>query len=142
MEPKTICQWCGSASGNVVRGVISGCRRTKEFVQRLCRRQPSEPVKIKNEEPEPAEGVPEKLQKITFTYHDLDAKEVKLAGDFTNWKQKPFTKKSSGDWSITIELLPGKYYYKYVVDNIWIRDPLSSKSEPDKYGDRRSIIDV
>ena len=65
-----------------------------------------------------------------------------MAGDFTNWKQRLFTKKSHGDWNITVELMPGKYYYKYVVDNIWIRDPNNPKSEPDKYGGRRSIIEV
>jgi 1,4-alpha-glucan branching enzyme len=64
----------------------------------------------------------------TFRLRDLVAKKVEIAGEFTDWKTVPLTKNDSGIWSITLQLKPGYYGYKFVVDDSpdWIFDPANS----------------
>ncbi|HOK39464.1 MAG TPA: trehalase family glycosidase [bacterium] len=62
---------------------------------------------------------------ITFKIpHKSYYYKVALAGTFNNWNQNVhYLKKINSDWIITIELEPGYYEYKFVInDNIWIND--------------------
>lgn len=66
--------------------------------------------------------------KVTFNYYGPTAKEVKLAGDMTDWGNgaKDMTyNKETGYWSITETISAGSYGYKFIVDNKWITDPLN-----------------
>ena len=62
--------------------------------------------------------------KVTFNYNGSGS-EVYLAGSFNNWSTSAtkMTKNSDGVWSATVDLEPGVYEYKYVVDGEWILDP-------------------
>ena len=53
-----------------------------------------------------------------------EARKVFLAGDFNEWDPQaaPMTKRG-GQFSKSINLLPGQYQYKYVVDGEWHADP-------------------
>ncbi len=82
------------------------------------------------------------LRKITFKYRNSEAKEVKLAGDFNDWKSQTMTKKGKQDWLVTLQLSPGKYNYKFIVDGSWTKDPRNAKSQTDNYGSEHSIIEV
>jgi len=62
----------------------------------------------------------------TFTYSDPKAKNVTVAGEFSNWSELPMARDDSGKWSRTVHLKPGYYGYKYVVDGDWILDPGNS----------------
>jgi 1,4-alpha-glucan branching enzyme len=53
-----------------------------------------------------------------------DARSVKLSGTFLNWDPNGYTMKHVGDeWVISLNLKPGKYLYKFIVDGEWILDP-------------------
>jgi 1,4-alpha-glucan branching enzyme len=62
-----------------------------------------------------------------------------VAGDFNNWesgyteKAVQLKKNSDGVWSVTLPLKPGRYKYKFVVDNSkWENDPNGdSAGDPD-----------
>ncbi|MEO1262175.1 MAG: serine hydrolase [Bacteroidota bacterium] len=61
----------------------------------------------------------------TFTFTDYPyAKHVALAGSFNNWNSLslPFVRKN-GAWVCTIDLEPGTYEYKFIVDGVWTPDP-------------------
>jgi 1,4-alpha-glucan branching enzyme len=60
---------------------------------------------------------------ITFTYTDPNAATVEVAGEFNDWKPQAMTKDESGNWSTTVNLEPGQYGYKFVVDGEWKFDP-------------------
>jgi 1,4-alpha-glucan branching enzyme len=49
---------------------------------------------------------------------------VSLAGSFNGWNalSHPFIWKD-GAWTNTLQLEPGDYEYKIVVDGVWIPDP-------------------
>ncbi len=53
-----------------------------------------------------------------------NSKSVKLAGTFNNWDQNGLTLTRDGDeWVIGLNLKPGKYLYKFIVDGQWLTDP-------------------
>lgn len=81
---------------------------------------------------------------VTFACHHPDAREVCLAGEFTNWDAclMPLNKSDEGIWSITIQLLPGRYEYNFIVDGNWVQDMLCSEIVPNPFGTRNSVIVV
>jgi 1,4-alpha-glucan branching enzyme len=60
-----------------------------------------------------------------FTLLAPGAQKVQLAGNFTNWDQKPLAmrKLKSGQWKKTVALSPGTYEYRFLVDGQWWDDP-------------------
>ena len=60
---------------------------------------------------------------VTFNYNGSGS-TVYLAGSFNDWSTST-TKltKSNGIWSTTVNLDPGVYEYKYIVDGEWVADP-------------------
>lgn len=61
---------------------------------------------------------------IRFTYPDARAQAVFLAGSFNNWSATGTAMTADGGvWSAVVELGPGDYEYKFVVDGQWVADP-------------------
>ncbi|NEN23703.1 hypothetical protein G3O08_09345 [Cryomorpha ignava] len=57
-------------------------------------------------------------------YGNLDAVEVRLAGNFNLWNYTELQMlRTPSGWELHYALAPGMYEYKYVVDNEWILDP-------------------
>ncbi|MDP8322838.1 MAG: alpha-amylase family glycosyl hydrolase [Candidatus Stygibacter australis] len=81
---------------------------------------------------------------IKFTYKDALASSVSLAGDFNGWdtQANPMTKK--GDvWQIEMNLDPGSYMYKFVVNGTdWKTDPDNPETVEDGYGGTNSVVNV
>lgn len=50
------------------------------------------------------------------------ARKALLAGDFTGW-QLVALRAQKGTASTTVELPPGAYQYKLVIDGTWVTDP-------------------
>jgi hypothetical protein len=51
-----------------------------------------------------------------------DAKDVSVAGTFNNWDKRSHRLKRStrdGHWVATLDLPPGRYEYKFIVDGEW-----------------------
>jgi hypothetical protein len=73
----------------------------------------------------------------------LDARVVALAGTFNNWNQSQLFFAREGDqWVCRIDLAPGKYTYKFVVDGNWILDPANHSTEDDDRGFTNSLLVV
>lgn len=80
---------------------------------------------------------------ITITYKPFKAaKEVLLAGSFTNWKRNALAmqNENTNEFSITIPLLQGKHFYKFIVDGEWTVDPLNEQIESDDEGNNNSLL--
>ena len=70
-----------------------------------------------------------------------EAKMVVLSGTFNNWHQSQFVFGREGDeWVCRIDLDPGKYAYKFIIDGNWILDPANPVSEEDAAGNVNSIL--
>jgi len=92
---------------------------------------------------------------ILFRYNAPAARQVNLAGEFNNWlgtangdrldPNLDSMKDLDGDgiWEITLPLPPGRYKYKYVIDQIdWQFDPGNPETIDDGYGGKNSILVV
>jgi len=82
--------------------------------------------------------------KVTFVLLDLGAKQVSLSGEFNGWSPNatPIRRDSSGHWEATVDLAPGRYQYKFVVDGEWIPDPLAHEKVWNQQGTLNSVIEA
>ena len=65
-------------------------------------------------------------KRVTFEFHDAGAREVYVAGSFNNWDptaKEMIDKKADGAFTATLQLPPGDYQYKFVIDGTWCADP-------------------
>jgi chromosome partitioning protein len=70
---------------------------------------------------------------------------VQVAGDFNNWQptEMPMEKVGeSGVWQTKINLPPGKYQYRLVVDGMWQQDPYNDNTILNPYGEYNSVLEV
>jgi 1,4-alpha-glucan branching enzyme len=72
------------------------------------------------------------------------AASVQLVGDFTQWQQKPINlqKGADGVWSASVELPPGSYHYRFLVDGQWRDDPQCTRRVPNPYGGQNAVCEV
>lgn len=61
----------------------------------------------------------------TFSITVPGATSVLLAGDFTDWRNRPIPMKPQhhGLWQVSVPLPPGEHHYRFIVDGEW-RDGL------------------
>lgn len=72
-----------------------------------------------------------------------DASVVALAGTFNQWHESQLLFGREGDgWVCRVDLEPGWYAYKFVVDGQWILDPANPETEEDAAGNLNSLIRV
>ncbi len=70
-----------------------------------------------------------------------DAAVLILTGSFNNWNQSQFVLAKEGDeWVCRIDLEPGKYTYKFIVDGNWLLDPANTITEEDAAGNVNSVL--
>ena len=86
--------------------------------------------------------VPSLTGNTTFTLAGhTDAEAVAVYGSFNNWIQtKNYCAKESGGWICRIDLTPGKYTYRFLVDGVGLIDPANSATEDDGSGHMDSVI--
>lgn len=91
------------------------------------------------------EGLPQRLKEgVLFALYSPEATSVSLAGDFNEWKpeREPlFDLAGNGTWQKIINLEPGRYQYKFVVDGRWIKDPHNPNSFHGPFGEN-SICEI
>lgn len=64
---------------------------------------------------------------VTFFYKNDEADEVNFALNkygFDSYRY-PMEKDTDGIWYITLKLEPGAHYYSFVVDGLWVVDPVN-----------------
>jgi len=74
-----------------------------------------------------------------------EARMVQVAGDFNGWNpaRTPLEQVSSGAWTVTLPLEPGRYEYMFVVDGQqWIADPFAAEQSDDGFGSRNAVLEV
>jgi beta-lactamase regulating signal transducer with metallopeptidase domain len=70
-----------------------------------------------------------------------NARIVAVAGSFNNWNQSQFLfTKVDGEWICRINLPPGKYEYKFIVDGNWLVDPRNPETKYDERGNENSVL--
>ncbi len=92
-----------------------------------------------------------KGRKITsFACQAEGAKAVFLAGSFNGWNPQstPMINKSSGEWIADLELTPGAYEYRLVIDGQWSNEAECANHEsclhcvPNPFGSKNQKLQV
>lgn len=78
----------------------------------------------------------------TFRVEAAQAKQVYLAGEMTTWDsgKKLMDRDKNGRWNISVDLQPGIWLYKFVVDGQWLTDPGTTLNDNDGQGGRHSFV--
>lgn len=87
----------------------------------------------------------ERAKEVRFTLNIPDAGRVYVVGDFNKWAiddDSLAQRNADGRWDKAINLYPGRYRYKFVVDGRWMEDPQNSIQEPNPFGGLDSIMEV
>lgn len=85
-----------------------------------------------------------KRKTVTFELYAPEAVTVLLAGTFNRWDpvRTPLKKCEKGIWKATLELAPGRYEYRYRVDDTWQNDPSAAEFVPNAFGTWNCVIQV
>ena len=80
---------------------------------------------------------------ILFTVESPNAFEVQIAGDFNDWTPERTIMEPKGRvWRALLQLAPGRYRYRYVIDGLWMPDPLNPLFEPSQFAGEDSVVVV
>ena len=80
-----------------------------------------------------------------FVFHAPGAESVSIVGNFNNWvptEDYRMDRNEDGTWTKVINLEPGEYHYKYVVDGIWVEDNRNPSISVDPYGGINSVVEI
>ena len=85
-----------------------------------------------------------KMRRVPFMTKVEGAKEVVLTGEFTEWAKDRIRLHSMGDgeWNAMLELPPGEYRYRLLVDGEWRDHAEAAKRLPNPYGSQDCILTV
>jgi chromosome partitioning protein len=87
-------------------------------------------------------------REVIVHFRDGAASDVRIAGDFNGWVPDKGVRsliESEGQqrvWTKVMQLPPGTYQYRYVVDGEWRKDPSNPESVPGTGGRPNSILVV
>jgi len=83
-------------------------------------------------------------KRVAFTLTGPEVQKVFLAGDFNSWDEKshPLKRNSSGTWKINIDLMPGRYEYRFLVAGEWQNDLNCTNFVPNPYGNENCVLRV
>lgn len=84
-------------------------------------------------------------QKVVFNVFAPESKSVCVAGEFNSWNPEKgkMKKDKSGNWTVTVQLVPGNHQYKLVFDEIyWETDKSNPSRVPDGQGGENSVKNV
>ena len=70
--------------------------------------------------------------RATFSCSRENARKIFLAGTFNGWNPQatPMKRGTGGEWSASLELVPGYYEFKFVADGEWTCEPECQPGSP------------
>jgi len=79
------------------------------------------------------------------------ARSVFLAGSFNHWDptKLPMRRHPDGTWGLALQLNPGRYEFKFIIDGQWCCDPEKGDAQgvqagcvPNPFGTMNCVVDV
>jgi 1,4-alpha-glucan branching enzyme len=86
-----------------------------------------------------------KAKRVTFTVRAEPGSSVTLAGDFNDWNPTAkalVDKDGTGLFKVTLNLAPGVYEYKFVINGTWCVDPECREWVQNNLGTLNSVLRV
>lgn len=87
---------------------------------------------------------PDKNGNLQFNLKGYEnARKVILSGSFNRWSEDLFImNKTDEGWHLTLQLKPGEYQYRFIVDGKWMEDPDNIDKVVNEFGEYNSHIDI
>jgi 1,4-alpha-glucan branching enzyme len=81
-------------------------------------------------------------KRITFRYDASYAETVFVVGSFNGWNSgaNPLKRDRDGIWTAIVDLFPGIYEYRYLVDERWKDDPACTVRCVNQYGGYNCVL--
>ena len=81
---------------------------------------------------------------IEFKLFAPEAQEVFLVGEFNNWDPNGYKMRrfKDGTCKKSVQLKPGRYEYRFLVDGQWWTDPENGEKTINPYGSENSVIHI
>jgi hypothetical protein len=94
--------------------------------------------------PAPAVSAIPPVKKVPLRIRAEGAKEVVLTGDFTQWAKDKvrLTPAAGGEWITLLELAPGEYQYRLIVDGEWADHPEAARRVANSFGTQNCVLTV
>lgn len=85
-----------------------------------------------------------RAEPVTFMLEAPQARQVLLAGEMTDWDKhkQAMARGADGIWRLRLDLAPGQWLYKFVVDGRWVHDPATPDHDADGQGGQHSFVFV
>ena len=83
-------------------------------------------------------------RKVRLQHRAPEAQRVCVAGTFNNWQPDAVAlqRQADGVWTIELELAPGTYEYRFIVDGVWCDDPNAAETAPNFVGGCNAVLRV
>lgn len=84
-------------------------------------------------------------RRVAFSVRAEVGSKVFLAGTFNDWNptaKAMADKKNEGVFTVTVNLAPGSYQYKFVIDGTWCADPECPDWVQNEHGTLNSVKTV
>jgi hypothetical protein len=120
-------------------------KRQPRRAARTDSKKPSRPRAALKPAAEPEAALPAvRTPKVTFKFLGPDARRVSLSGTFNSWATDgvSMSRQTDGLWATSLDLAPGRYEYKFVVDGQWLPDPSAQENVHNPHGTLNSVIEV
>lgn len=81
---------------------------------------------------------------VELTCEAPNAKTVFVAGDFNHWHARDLRlrRHQTGSWKVQVWLAPGRYEYRFIVDDEWQDDPHASSRAPNAFGSSNRVLRI
>jgi chromosome partitioning protein len=82
---------------------------------------------------------------VMFALEAPQSKTVRVTGEFTNWSREGMEMEkdaADGLWKVVVDISPGEYEYRFIVDGVWIRDPNNKDYVRNEFGQENSLLIV
>lgn len=84
------------------------------------------------------------LREVPFVIRAKGASQVAITGEFTRWSNEGVRLKKgpNDEWRTTLELQPGEYQYRLLIDGQWADDPQAADRVPNPFGGQNCVLKV
>ncbi len=84
------------------------------------------------------------LARVPLKFQFPNAASVRVSGSFNNWDQTglALNPTSDGAWALDLELAPGRYEYRLIVDGEWADVPDAAEAVDNPFGGRNAVLTV
>jgi len=115
-------------------------KRFKELNNTIALSNSRTPITTK----EPAAEESDNTQTIILAFVDTGIKSLEIAGEFNNWipDHNIVTQREDGIIKKTLQVQPGNYQYRLIINGKWQKDPTNLNQTLNDYGEINSLLQV